>query len=75
MTAANLLTNSQAYSSPENKATNVKPAADLGTKQRLKQVWYENSYGMRIGPALPTFVARTECHITCLRLSGGKIIV
>src|SRR6218665_155857 len=38
-------------------------------------VWYENPSGMIIHPAPPTFVARTECHITCLRLSGGKIIV
>jgi len=32
-------------------------------------VWYDNPSGP------PTFVSRTECHITCLRLSSGKIIM
>jgi len=38
-------------------------------------VWYENPFGMIIRPTSPTFVARTECHITCLLLSVGKIIM
>ena len=37
-------------------------------------VWYENPSGMIIRSAPPTFVARSECPITCLRLSGGKIV-
>src|SRR6218665_826932 len=32
-----------------------------------RPAWYDNPYGVVIRPAPPTFVTRTECHITYLQ--------
>src|SRR6218665_2573248 len=54
----------------------VNPATGISRNLAGKEGFYCRC-GMRIRPASPTFVARTECHITCsgLRLSGGKVIL